>query len=65
MPCTENPCGVSGKSSLRTWLAGILKHKIVDAIREKQRELTVASTFGNAESEMDIEDFDVARSVRN
>jgi len=27
--------GFSGKSSLRTWLTGILKHKIVDAIRRK------------------------------
>ena len=25
--------GFSGKSSLRTWLTGILKHKVVDAIR--------------------------------
>ena len=50
--------GFSGKSSLRTWLTGILKHKIVDAIRKKQREPTVASAFGDIESEMDIEDFD-------
>jgi RNA polymerase sigma-70 factor (ECF subfamily) len=25
--------GFSGRSSLKTWLTGILKHKIVDAIR--------------------------------
>ena len=25
--------GFTGKSSLKTWLTGILKHKIVDAIR--------------------------------
>jgi RNA polymerase sigma-70 factor (ECF subfamily) len=50
--------GFSGKSSLRTWLTGILKHKIVDAIRRKQREPTVASAFGDADSELDIEDFD-------
>ena len=50
--------GFSGKSSLRTWLTGILKHKIVDAIRKKQREPTVASAFGDADSELDIEDFD-------
>ena len=37
--------GFSGKSSLRTWLTGILKHKIVDAIRRKQREPTVASAL--------------------
>jgi RNA polymerase sigma-70 factor (ECF subfamily) len=50
--------GFSGKSSLRTWLTGILKHKIVDAIRRKQREPTVASAFGDIESELDIEDLD-------
>jgi RNA polymerase sigma-70 factor (ECF subfamily) len=30
--------GFSGRSSLRTWLTGILKHKIVDAIRRTSRE---------------------------
>jgi RNA polymerase sigma-70 factor (ECF subfamily) len=50
--------GFSGKSSLRTWLTGILKHKIVDAIRRKQREPASASSFGNLESELAIEDFD-------
>ena len=50
--------GFSGKSSLRTWLTGILKHKIVDAIRRKQREPMVVSAFGDADSELDIEDFD-------
>ena len=56
--------GFSGKSSLRTWLTGILKHKIVDAIRKKQREPTVASAFGDIESEMDIEDFDAMFNER-
>ena len=45
----------SGKSSLKTWLTGILKHKIVDAIRRKQREPLLASTF---DDECDIEDLD-------
>jgi len=49
--------GFSGRSSLRTWLTGILKHKIVDAIRRKRREPAAASTFGNVESELAIEDF--------
>ncbi|HSN40484.1 MAG TPA: sigma-70 family RNA polymerase sigma factor [Burkholderiales bacterium] len=30
--------GFSGKSSIRTWLTGILKHKIVDQIRRAARE---------------------------
>ena len=28
----------AGRSNLRTWLTGILKHKIVDAIRRQRRE---------------------------
>jgi RNA polymerase sigma-70 factor (ECF subfamily) len=47
--------GFSGKSSVKTWLTGILKHKIVDAIRRKQREPLAASTLLD---EGDLEDFD-------
>ena len=32
-----------GRSNLRTWLTGILKHKIVDAIRRTSRETTALS----------------------
>jgi RNA polymerase sigma-70 factor, ECF subfamily len=31
----------SGRSSLRTWLTGILKHKIIDVFRKQAREKTV------------------------
>ena len=31
----QGEAGFTGKSSLKTWLTGILKHKIVDAIRNK------------------------------
>ncbi|OGA66154.1 MAG: RNA polymerase subunit sigma [Betaproteobacteria bacterium RIFCSPLOWO2_12_FULL_67_28] len=34
--------GFSGRSNLRTWLTGILKHKIVDAIRRASREQPLA-----------------------
>lgn len=30
--------GFAGRSNLRTWLTGILKHKIVDAIRRARRD---------------------------
>lgn len=33
--------GFGGRSNLRTWLTGILKHKIVDAIRRTSRESAV------------------------
>jgi len=35
--------GFGHRSNLRTWLTGILKHKIVDAIRKMSRETAVAS----------------------
>jgi RNA polymerase sigma-70 factor (ECF subfamily) len=33
--------GYAGRSNLRTWLTGILKHKIVDAIRKAGREASL------------------------
>jgi len=47
--------GFTGKSSVKTWLTGILKHKIVDAIRRKQRDPVAASTL---DEEADLEDFE-------
>ena len=47
--------GFSGRSSVKTWLTGILKHKIVDAIRQKRRQPIILATF---EEETDLEDFD-------
>ena len=35
--------GFGGRSNLRTWLTGILKHKIVDALRRGSREVTAGS----------------------
>jgi len=46
--------GFSGRSSLKTWLTGILKHKIVDAIRKKGRGPIVSSL----DEECQIDDFD-------
>src|ERR1700712_180443 len=34
----EGRARFAGGSSLKTWLTGILKHKILDAIRRKSRE---------------------------
>ena len=47
--------GFSGRSSVKTWLTGILKHKIVDAIRQKQRQPVISATLGD---ETDLEAFD-------
>jgi RNA polymerase sigma-70 factor (TIGR02943 family) len=41
----EKPQAFAGASQLKTWLIGILKHKLVDQIRKNSRELsTTAST---------------------
>jgi RNA polymerase sigma-70 factor (ECF subfamily) len=42
----------AGQSSVRTWLVGILKHKIIDLIRKRSREQPLES----ADDETDIED---------
>ena len=47
--------GFTGKSSVKTWLTGILKHKIVDAIRQKQRQPIFEASF---DEETDLDDFD-------
>jgi RNA polymerase sigma-70 factor, ECF subfamily len=39
----------AGRSNLRTWLTGILKHKVVDAIRRASREATLAPAEDGAE----------------
>ena len=41
----------AGRSNLRTWLTGILKHKIVDAIRRQMREPAAAEPGSGSDSE--------------
>jgi len=47
--------GFTARSSIKTWLTGILKHKIVDAIRRRQRDPVLESSFPE---EIDLEEFD-------
>src|SRR5438067_6377973 len=42
----------AGRSNLRTWLTGILKHKIVDAIRRASREAPAADRSEEHTSEL-------------
>lgn len=37
------PQAFEGRSQMRTWLVGILKHKIIDILRQRQREVTLDS----------------------
>ena len=39
----EKPQGFGGQSQLKTWLVGVLKHKVVDQLRRHTREATVLS----------------------
>ena len=43
----------AGRANLRTWLTGILKHKIVDAIRRQSRDPVVASDAETEGAEID------------
>jgi len=42
-----------GRANLRTWLTGILKHKIVDAIRRASREVSLEVAGGDDGSDFD------------
>lgn len=47
--------GFTGRSTVKTWLTGILKHKIIDAIRRRQREPLATAAL---DEELDVDDFD-------
>jgi len=40
----EKPQSFGARSQLKTWLVGILKHKVVDQLRRHSREATVLTT---------------------
>ena len=50
----QNADRFSGNSAVRTWLIGILKHKILDHFRRASRERPLALS----DDETDLEDFD-------
>ncbi len=47
----SKPQAFAGRAQLRTWLVGILKHKVVDALRAHGREVTLGSDEDNAQSD--------------
>jgi RNA polymerase sigma-70 factor (TIGR02943 family) len=49
----EKPASFHGKSTLNTWLVGILKYKIIDCIRAHKRE--IASSI-NTDEDRELED---------
>jgi RNA polymerase sigma-70 factor (ECF subfamily) len=63
LAAVENRAGFSGRAQLRTWLTGILKHKIVDVFRRQSREATPESRDPTPESDEGFGEpfFDAAR----
>jgi RNA polymerase sigma-70 factor (ECF subfamily) len=48
----------AGKSSVKTWLVSILKHKIIDAIRRRTREPLVSTLAADADLDASDDFFD-------
>ncbi|MBK8529595.1 MAG: sigma-70 family RNA polymerase sigma factor [Rubrivivax sp.] len=48
----EKPQSFGGQSQLKTWLVGILKHKVIDQLRRHAREATILSR----DDEADLDD---------
>jgi RNA polymerase sigma-70 factor (TIGR02943 family) len=44
----ETPRAFEGRSQLKTWLIGILKHKLIDQIRRNARELSTTRDDGDS-----------------
>jgi RNA polymerase sigma-70 factor, ECF subfamily len=49
--------GFAGKASARTWLTGILKHKIIDQFRRQQRETPLESPDKVADEAPEMDEF--------
>ena len=49
----QGASGFAGQSSVRTWLVGILKHKIIDSIRKTAREQTLERSDGDGAEDLD------------
>jgi RNA polymerase sigma-70 factor (ECF subfamily) len=50
----EKPQSFTGASQLKTWLIGILKHKLVDQIRRNSRELSTTASTDDGEDLDDL-----------
>ena len=56
LAAVEGGARFSGKSSVRTWLTGILKHKIIDQLRRQSREQPLLAGDDAERSEADAID---------
>lgn len=55
----ENQGQFAGKATVRSWLTGILKHKIIDHFRAQAREAPASGFSGSGDAEEAAEEFDV------
>jgi RNA polymerase sigma-70 factor (ECF subfamily) len=49
----EGSCRFEGRSAIRTWLVGILKHKIVDSFRHRGRAPLSLDAFGDGDDDFE------------
>ncbi len=54
MGAMKNAKSFAGRSAFKTWMFAILKNKVVDIIRKRQRQIDVTSLAGNSEEEEDF-----------
>jgi len=50
----EKPQSFAGTSQLKTWLIGILKHKLIDQIRKNSREMSTTASTDDGEDLDDL-----------
>ena len=49
----SKPQSFGNRSQLKTWLVGILKHKVIDILRQRQREVSLEQDEGDGSEELD------------
>jgi RNA polymerase sigma-70 factor (TIGR02943 family) len=49
----SKPQSFGNRSQLRTWLVGILKHKVIDLLRQRKREVALDTDEGDGNEELD------------
>jgi RNA polymerase sigma-70 factor (TIGR02943 family) len=49
----SKPQSFANRSQLKTWLVGILKHKVIDVLRQRKREVTLDTEPGDGGEELE------------
>src|SRR6476660_5940486 len=53
----SKPQSFGNRSQLKTWLVGILKHKIIDILRQRQREVSLTEDDSDGSEELEAQMF--------